>query len=102
VLVRSPDVGTLAGLIDAGGGKATAGGVADGQAPALIVAGMEAPRIGEIAAAHGIVLHELTPQLPSLEEAFLELTAGSVEYTGNTLAAQQEVAAGATAPGSSQ
>jgi hypothetical protein len=26
------------------------------------------------------VLHELTPRLPSLEEAFMELTAGSVEY----------------------
>jgi ABC-2 type transport system ATP-binding protein len=26
------------------------------------------------------VLHELTPQLASLEEAYMELTAGSVEY----------------------
>jgi len=26
------------------------------------------------------VLHELTPQLASLEEAFMELTADSVEY----------------------
>jgi ABC-2 type transport system ATP-binding protein len=26
------------------------------------------------------VLHELTPRLPSLEEAFMELTADSVEY----------------------
>ena len=36
-------------------------------------------RVG-IAAAGGIVLHELTPQLASLEEAFMELTADSVEY----------------------
>jgi ABC-2 type transport system ATP-binding protein len=35
-----------------------------------------APRVGEIAAATGIVLHELTAEAPSLEEAFLELTAG--------------------------
>ena len=26
------------------------------------------------------MLHELTPQLASLEEAYMELTAGSVEY----------------------
>jgi hypothetical protein len=29
-----------------------------------------------VAAANGIVLHELTAESPSLEEAFLELTAG--------------------------
>jgi ABC-2 type transport system ATP-binding protein len=44
------------------------------------VTGIEAPRIGEIAAAAGIVLHELTPRLASLEEAFMELTAGSTEF----------------------
>src|SRR5262249_28614321 len=64
------------------GGKAIAQGPSDGQAAALSVTGLEAPRIGEIAAANRIVLHELTPQLASLEEAFLELTAGSVEYGG--------------------
>ncbi|MFY9579238.1 MAG: ATP-binding cassette domain-containing protein [Gaiellaceae bacterium] len=35
-----------------------------------------AERVGEVAAADGIVLHELTADAPSLEEAFLELTAG--------------------------
>jgi ABC-2 type transport system ATP-binding protein len=33
-------------------------------------------RVGEIAAANGIVLHELTTEATTLEEAFLELTAG--------------------------
>ncbi|TML73573.1 MAG: ATP-binding cassette domain-containing protein [Actinobacteria bacterium] len=33
-----------------------------------------AARVGEIAAGHGIVLHELTSDAASLEEAFLELT----------------------------
>jgi ABC-2 type transport system ATP-binding protein len=32
-------------------------------------------RIGELAAANGIVLHELTAEKSTLEEAFLELTA---------------------------
>ena len=42
--------------------------------------GIPAARIGELAASSSIVLHELTPQLASLEDAFLELTAGSLEY----------------------
>jgi ABC-2 type transport system ATP-binding protein len=80
VLVRSPDAARLADLIAAEGGKAVATGSADEAAAALSVTGLEAPRIGEIAAAGRIVLHELTPQLASLEEAYMELTADSVEY----------------------
>ncbi|MEV0535324.1 hypothetical protein AB0J08_26620, partial [Kitasatospora sp. NPDC050463] len=33
-----------------------------------------------VAAAHGVVLHELSPQQASLEEAFMQMTADSVEY----------------------
>ncbi|MFI9647442.1 ATP-binding cassette domain-containing protein [Streptomyces sp. NPDC052040] len=36
--------------------------------------------IGELAARHQIVLHELSPRQASLEEAFMRLTAGTVEY----------------------
>ncbi|MFB7497094.1 ATP-binding cassette domain-containing protein [Streptomyces sp. NPDC056161] len=42
--------------------------------------GGKAERIGELAARHGVVLHELSPQQASLEEAFMQLTAESVEY----------------------
>jgi ABC-2 type transport system ATP-binding protein len=80
VLVRSPQAAALTGLITAEGGKVTASRGNGGRPDALTVSGLEAPRIGEIAAAGGIVLHELTPQLASLEEAYMELTAGSVEY----------------------
>jgi ABC-2 type transport system ATP-binding protein len=80
VLVRSPNADTLAGLITAEGGKVTPEAPANGRAEALSVTGLEAPRIGEIAAANRIVLHELTPRLASLEEAYMELTADSVEY----------------------
>jgi len=80
VLVRSPQADALSGLITAEGGVVTAQRT-DGAGPdGLRVTGLAAPRIGEIAAAGGIVLHELTPQLASLEEAFMELTADSVEY----------------------
>jgi len=46
----------------------------------LEVAGVTAERIGELAAANGIVLHELTPLQASLEEAFMELTKGELEF----------------------
>ncbi len=85
VLVRSPDAARLAELMAAEGGRATAQEQAqedraDGQATGLSVTGLEAPRIGEIAAANGIVLHELSPQRASLEEAYMELTADSSEF----------------------
>jgi ABC-2 type transport system ATP-binding protein len=103
VLVRSPDAHRLADLIAAEGGKALAQEPSDGQAASLSVTGLEAPRIGEIAAANRIVLHELTPQLASLEEAFMELTAGSVEYGGGeSPVTQAPAAAGPATPGSGQ
>ncbi|MFJ3302843.1 ABC transporter ATP-binding protein [Streptomyces sp. NPDC086549] len=47
---------------------------------ALEVDGGKAEQIGELCARGGIVLHELSPQQASLEEAFMRLTAESVEY----------------------
>jgi ABC-2 type transport system ATP-binding protein len=46
----------------------------------LEVHGLTARQIGETAARHGIVLHELTPQQVSLEEAFMDLTRDDVEF----------------------
>jgi ABC-2 type transport system ATP-binding protein len=53
-------------------------GVTD-RAGLITVTGMDAARVGEIAAAASIVLHELTP-LATLEEAFMELTSGDLEF----------------------
>ena len=50
---------------------------ADGR---LVVEGLEAARIGDLAAAEGLRLHELTPARASLEDAFMELTRDSVEH----------------------
>jgi len=87
VRVRTPDADRLTALIAAEGGRVvpTANGNGDGNgsgdhAPVLTVSGMRAARVGEIAASAQIVLHELTPQLGTLEDAFLELTAGSLEF----------------------
>ncbi|MGO9077702.1 MAG: ABC transporter ATP-binding protein [Streptosporangiaceae bacterium] len=68
-----PDAGLPAGLSPAGSTAEAA------DADLLTVTGMDAPRIGELAASAAIVLHELTPQA-SLEEAFMELTSGSLEF----------------------
>jgi ABC-2 type transport system ATP-binding protein len=55
--------------------------VVDAVAGGLIeVRGLTAAQIGDIAAAHQIPLHELTPQQASLEEAFMEITRDDVEF----------------------
>jgi ABC-2 type transport system ATP-binding protein len=46
----------------------------------LEVDGDASEAVGELAARQQIVLHELSPQRASLEEAFMQLTAESVEY----------------------
>jgi ABC-2 type transport system ATP-binding protein len=86
VLVRTPDRARLRELvIGEGGGVQDPDGDSDLNngdpgSKGMIVTGLPAPRIGELAASASLVLHELTPRLPSLEEAFMEMTADSVEY----------------------
>ncbi|MGD0379640.1 MAG: ATP-binding cassette domain-containing protein [Acidimicrobiales bacterium] len=46
----------------------------------LVVSGLTAAAIGDLAAELGIALHELSPHAASLEEAFMELTHESVEF----------------------
>jgi ABC-2 type transport system ATP-binding protein len=43
---------------------------------------MEAGAIGDIALRNGIAVHELTPRHASLEEAYMKITAGSVQFHG--------------------
>ncbi|MGQ0846618.1 MAG: ABC transporter ATP-binding protein [Sporichthyaceae bacterium] len=81
VTVRTPRFAELTPrLIHAG---ASVIGEPDG---ALRIVGLDAIAIGETAAAAGIALHELTPHRASLEEAFMELTHDSVEYTAGSAA----------------
>jgi ABC-2 type transport system ATP-binding protein len=87
VLVRTPDGERLRELIVGAGGTVQPEEARNGSEPpaaegvaSLVVTGMQAPRIGELAASSSVVLYELTPQQASLEEAFMELTADSVEY----------------------
>jgi ABC-2 type transport system ATP-binding protein len=74
VRVRSPQVAVLTTAL------ATNGATVRYDDGALVVTGVDAARIGDLAAEHGVALHELTPQHASLEDAFFELTDQSVEY----------------------
>ncbi|MFF9984213.1 ABC transporter ATP-binding protein [Streptomyces erythrochromogenes] len=56
------------------------GAAVDRAGDLLAVTGVTAVRIGEIAMEHRISLHHLSTRSASLEEAFMELTADSVEY----------------------
>ena len=42
--------------------------------------GLTVEQVGEAAAAHAIVLHELAPHQASLEEAFMDLTRDELEF----------------------
>ncbi len=82
VLVRSEGDAVLTGLLEARGAA-----VELSPAGGLSVTGIDSADIGKIADAARIILHELTPQRASLEEAFMEMTKDSVEYatSGGTL-----------------
>jgi len=67
-IVRSPDAPRLGSLLADAGVEVQAHG--DGR----LAVSAEPERVGELAAAHGVVLHELVAQRATLEEVFLELT----------------------------
>jgi ABC-2 type transport system ATP-binding protein len=79
VRVKTPTPDQLVLALAADGGQATADG--DG---ILMVRGMTADQVGDVAFEKSIRLHELTTVRASLEEAFMELTADSVEYHAAT------------------
>jgi ABC-2 type transport system ATP-binding protein len=71
VRVRSPDAQRLREVLTREGMR-----VAQADDGALAVSDGTTERVGELAAANNVVLHELTAERATLEEAFLELTAG--------------------------
>jgi ABC-2 type transport system ATP-binding protein len=75
VRVRTPGPDALATVLAAAGGS-----VRDDGDGSLLVHGLTAARVGDLAYESSIRLHELAPARASLEEAFMELTAGSVEF----------------------
>ncbi|MFC9392861.1 ABC transporter ATP-binding protein [Streptomyces sp. NPDC057027] len=74
VTVGTPDRARLTALLLGEGAEV------EEEAGLLTVTGLPAVRIGELALAHRVLLDQLTTRTASLEEAFMELTADSVEY----------------------
>jgi ABC-2 type transport system ATP-binding protein len=82
VLVRTPQPGALAAAIASAGGTTcaaanTPGAVGEG---AIEVRGLTEDQVADLAFTHGIRLHHLSTSKASLEQAFMELTADSVEF----------------------
>jgi ABC-2 type transport system ATP-binding protein len=69
IRVRSPAADRLKAILDEAGLT-----VASAEGDLLVVRDATTERIGELAAEHRIVLHELAAEKSTLEEAFLELT----------------------------
>jgi len=77
--VKTPDDQRLAAVVTGAGGR-----LERGEAGELTARGLTAEQVGQLALDHGILLHYLAPVRVSLEEAFMELTADSVEYQAKT------------------
>jgi len=69
VSVRSPRLVDLAAAIERAGAK-----VSRAENDVLLVSGLDAAQVGDLAFAAGLPLHELAPRAASLEEVFLALT----------------------------
>ncbi len=75
VVVRAKDRERLEGALRAAGAT-----VEVANDDALRVGGLAAEAVGQLAFDQGVVLFELTPERASLEEVYMALTAGAVEY----------------------
>ncbi|GHH61650.1 ABC transporter ATP-binding protein [Kitasatospora indigofera] len=75
VRLRTPQPERLLDALDSAGIR-----VEGGPEGSYEVVDGDLAKLGELAAANGVVLHELSPQQASLEEAFMQMTADSVQY----------------------
>jgi ABC-2 type transport system ATP-binding protein len=80
VRVRSPHAARLAGVLESAGLQ-----LLDGDRDLLTVRTDDTRRVGELAGDAGLHLHELTLVRSSLEEAFMSLTAASVDYAAGAV-----------------
>ena len=79
VRVRTPDAARLRSCLEPLDGV-TITDDDGGDGATLSLRGVSCQAVGELAAANGIVLHELSPEQATLEEAFMRLTMSSVEF----------------------
>ena len=79
VRVKSPHVERLSAALAQQGIVAASLGTDE-----IEVSGATAAQVGELAAAHNVVLHQLADHVGSLEDAFIEATASVQDYTAGT------------------
>ena len=75
VRVRTPQTADLARVAAAAGAT-----IRDDDGGMIVVLGLTPAQVGDLAFENGIRLHELAPAQASLEQAFMEMTASSVEF----------------------
>jgi ABC-2 type transport system ATP-binding protein len=75
VRVRTPQPDLLTKLVAAAGATVREDG--DGW---MVITGLDASRVGDLAYDNAVRPHELSPVHASLEQAFMELTASSVQF----------------------
>jgi ABC-2 type transport system ATP-binding protein len=75
VRVRTPQPDALVAAVRRAGASVTSAA-----GDAIVVQGMSADRVGDLAFASGVPVHELTSAQASLEQAYMEQTAASVEF----------------------
>lgn len=78
VLVRAPDARDSDRLHEA---LNRSGHAIQSSADGLVVSGPSVQQVGDLAHSLGVRLHTLQTQQASLEQAYMELTANSIEYT---------------------
>jgi ABC-2 type transport system ATP-binding protein len=75
VRVRTPQPSALAAAVGMAGGTVRE----DGNG-LMTVLGLDVRQVGDLAFDNGVRLHELAPAQASLEQAFMEMTANSVQF----------------------
>jgi ABC-2 type transport system ATP-binding protein len=75
VRVRTPQPDEMARLVATSGGT-----VRDDGEGVMVVSGLAVSQVGDLAYDNSIRLHELAPVQASLEQAFMDLTASSVQF----------------------
>jgi ABC-2 type transport system ATP-binding protein len=88
VRLRSPKAELVVPRLVAAGGKIETGGNGEDDG-SIVVTGLEAAAIGDIAFQAGAPVHELSPVEASLEDVFMELTRDDVEFHGTGAGAVQ-------------
>jgi ABC-2 type transport system ATP-binding protein len=85
VQVRTPQQDQLSKLVAAVGGT-----IRDSGDGAVVISGLGVAEIGDLAYENSVRLHELSPIHASLEQAFMDLTASSVQFHAGVPVADED------------